>query len=67
MTARKYAEQGKKCGPLKPFFSGVARFFSMYCIQLGFLDGRMGLMIAWISAQSNVLKYRELRRLRRYD
>ena len=63
LTAKKYAEQGTRCGPLKPFLSGVGRFVSMYFFKLGFLDGRMGFMIAWISAQSNIFKYRELRRL----
>lgn len=63
LTAKKYAEQGKRCGPLKPLLSGVGRFVSMYFFKLGFLDGRMGFMIAWISAQSNIFKYRELRRL----
>lgn len=63
LTAMKYAEQGKKAGFLKPFLSGFGRFFSMYVVKLGFLDGKMGFMIACISAQSNVYKYRELRRL----
>ena len=63
LTAKKYAEQGKKAGMFKPILSGIGRFLSMYIMKLGFLDGKMGFMIAWISAQSNVFKYRELRRL----
>ncbi len=63
LTAQKMNKSGKKAGPLKPFLSGLARFVSMYFIKAGFLDGFMGLKIAQISAQSNVFKYKELRRL----
>jgi hypothetical protein len=37
----------------------------MYFLKLGFLDGFSGLMIAKISAQSNIVKYKELQRLHR--
>ena len=63
LTATKYAENGKKAGVFKPFLSGVGRFISMYILKKGFLDGKMGFKIAWISAQSNILKYKEVRRL----
>lgn len=63
LTAKKMNKAGKKATVLKPYLSGLARFFSMYFIKLGFLDGRMGFKIAQISAQSNVFKYKELRRL----
>ena len=65
LTAIKFYEQGKRVGPLKPIVSAVGRFISMYIIKSGFLDGRMGFKIAWISAQSNVFKYKELLRLQR--
>jgi (heptosyl)LPS beta-1,4-glucosyltransferase len=65
LTARKYAEQGKKAGILAPFLSGAARFISMYFLKKGILDGYMGFKIAVISAQSNVYKYKELRRINR--
>jgi len=48
---------------LKPYFSGLARFVGMYFVKAGFLDGWSGFKIAQISAQSNVFKYQELRRL----
>jgi hypothetical protein len=35
----------------------------MYIIKFGFLDGKAGWKIATISAKSNILKYKELRRL----
>jgi glycosyltransferase involved in cell wall biosynthesis len=63
LTARKFSAQGKQAGILKPYVSAIARFISMYFIKRGFLDGWMGFKIAQISALSNILKYKELRRL----
>lgn len=63
LTALKYHQQGKRAGFFKPCLSGISRFVSMYFLKKGILDGRMGFQIAWISALSNVYKYRELRRL----
>lgn len=63
LTAMKMNKAGKKASLLKPYLSGLARFVSMYFINTGFLDGKMGFKIAQISAQSNVFKYKELRRL----
>ena len=56
-------KNGKSASILKPYFSGLARFVGMYIIKAGFLDGVSGFKIAQISAQSNVFKYQELRRL----
>lgn len=64
LTALKYVEQGKQVGQLKPYISGLVRFFKMYVFQLGFLDGISGWHIARISALSNILKYKEVRNLR---
>ena len=55
--------KGKKASALKPYISALGRFVSMYIIHKGFLDGAMGCHIARISAKSNILKYKELRRL----
>lgn len=63
LTAKKMHDNGKSAGPLKPFLSAFARFMGMYFLKAGFMDGKAGLMIAWISAQSNHFKYEELRRL----
>jgi glycosyltransferase involved in cell wall biosynthesis len=63
LTAKKMNKAGKKAGVAKPWLSGFGRFVSMYLIKGGFLDGYMGFKIAQISAQSNVFKYKELRRL----
>lgn len=65
LTAQKFHAAGKKVGPLKPLISAIGRFVAMYFIKLGFLDGWAGFKIAQISAQSNVVKYQELRRLNR--
>lgn len=65
LTAQKFHAAGKKVGPLKPLISAIGRFVAMYIIKLGFLDGWAGFKIAQISAQSNVVKYQELRRLNR--
>jgi (heptosyl)LPS beta-1,4-glucosyltransferase len=65
LTAAKFYEQGKRVGAMKPYLSAMGRFFGMYFVKKGILDGRMGFKIAWISAQSNVFKYKELLRLQR--
>ncbi|MFT5780632.1 MAG: glycosyltransferase involved in cell wall biosynthesis [Crocinitomicaceae bacterium] len=65
LTAQKMFHAGKKASALKPYLSGMARFFSMYFLKAGFLDGKMGFKIAQISGKSNVFKYSELRRLHR--
>jgi (heptosyl)LPS beta-1,4-glucosyltransferase len=63
LTAQKFHAAGKKVSFLKPYLSALGRFVGMYFFKLGFLDGWMGFKIAKISAQSNVLKYKELLRL----
>ncbi|OFZ08616.1 MAG: hypothetical protein A3D92_12325, partial [Bacteroidetes bacterium RIFCSPHIGHO2_02_FULL_44_7] len=63
LTAQKMHHQGKRASILKPYLSALGRFLSMYIFKRGFLDGRMGFKIAWISAASNIFKYKELRRL----
>lgn len=63
LTAKKYAEKGKKSTLLSPILSAFGRFISMYFLKLGFLDGKAGWQIAKISALSNAYKYKELRRL----
>lgn len=65
LTAKKQFAAGKTASFLKPYLSAIGRFIGMYIVKLGFLDGRMGFKIALISAQSNIFKYKELRRLTR--
>ncbi|MEO9533449.1 MAG: glycosyltransferase family 2 protein [Crocinitomicaceae bacterium] len=63
LTAQKLHAAGKSVGPLKPYISSIGRFITMFILNLGFLDGWAGFKIAQISAQSNVVKYKELRKL----
>lgn len=65
LTALKMFEKGKRAHLLKPYLSAIGRFVAMYFLKKGILDGKMGFKIAQISAQSNVFKYKELRRLQR--
>ena len=65
LTARKMFESGKKATAIKPYLSAIGRFLSMFVLKGGFMDGKMGFKIAQISAVSNILKYKELRRLNR--
>ena len=63
LTAMKMHKKGKNASFVKPYFSALLRFITMYFLKRGFLDGIKGFKIAQISAQSNVFKYKELRRL----
>lgn len=63
LTAKKLHAAGKTAGPFRPFVSGIGRFITMFILNLGFLDGWAGYKIAKISAESNVLKYKMLRKL----
>lgn len=65
LTAKKHFDAGKKASFFKPYLSAIGRFVGMYFFKLGFLDGKMGYHIARISALSNIVKYKELRRLNR--
>lgn len=65
LTARKQFSAGKRATIVKPYLSAIGRFLSMFLLKLGFLDGKKGFYIAKISASSNVVKYKELRRLSR--
>lgn len=69
--ARKYAAiaanakrtEGKRGLWLQVIFSPIAKFIRNYFIKFGFLDGREGLMIAYISALETFWKYRGLKKV----
>ncbi|MBD78810.1 MAG: glycosyl transferase [Crocinitomicaceae bacterium] len=63
LSAESLFERGKQVGLFKPYLSGIAKFISMYLFNLGFLDGKMGVMIAWISAEASVKKYLILKQM----
>lgn len=55
--------KNKKANWLKACSSAFFKFISSYFIKLGFLDGFYGLVISFISAMSNFLKYAKLKQL----
>lgn len=67
LTAQKLNAEGKTAGAFKPYISCIGRFITMYILNLGFLDGWMGFKIAQISGLSNIVKYKELRRLNKLN
>ncbi len=65
LKAQKLYTQGKKVHVFWPLLSAIGRFLRMYILKRGFLESYYGLMISFISAQSNYVKYAELRRLKK--
>lgn len=58
-------ERGKKAPLFKVWLSPVVKFIRDYFILLGFLDGKAGFTVCWISAGATRKKYSKLRRLYR--
>ncbi len=50
LQAKQWAEKGKDTSYFKLFVRPFFRFFREYVLQLGFLDGKIGLQQAWIAA-----------------
>ncbi|HOE91206.1 MAG TPA: glycosyltransferase family 2 protein [Candidatus Cloacimonadota bacterium] len=50
-------DKGKKSGVCYAILNGISKFLKMYIFNLGFLDGKEGLILAINSAFSNYLKY----------
>ena len=46
-----------QAGPSKAFFSGIYAFFKTYILKRGFLDGYVGLLIAFSHMATNFYKY----------
>lgn len=63
IAARAMRDQGKRAGWWNLLFSPLMKFLRNYVIRLGFLDGRAGLRICWITALETGWKYWALRRL----
>ncbi len=57
LGAQELLRQGKRPSLLRMVFSPVVKFLKFYVVNLGFLDGRYGLVIAWMSAKGTYLKY----------
>lgn len=60
LTAQEKYASGKKGSVLMAICEGIWKFFSMYIIRLGFLDGRVGIVVAILGAYYNFLKYIKL-------
>jgi len=62
--AKAWAEQQRSKGRNAGIFEGTAhamgRFFKMYFIDRGFMDGKQGLLLAVLSGFSTFIKYAEL-------
>ena len=63
LAAEDLYNRGKKSSVFKLFFSPMVRFVSGYFLKLGFLDGRAGFKIAYISSVATKIKYQKLNEL----
>jgi len=60
IAAGELYERGRRHWRAAMYFAAPWTFFQRLVLQLGFLDGRRGWVIAWTSAQYVRLKYRKL-------
>jgi glycosyltransferase involved in cell wall biosynthesis len=60
LNAHSDFKKGKKTWFFRPYFGFVLRFFTIFFVKLGWLDGKTGFLIAKISARATFLRYREL-------
>ncbi len=67
MVAKKYFSEGKNTYLFQAEISAIVKFINVFLLKKGFLDGSYGFQIARISAFSNHLKYKELKRLSKVD
>lgn len=63
IASKAYYEKGKKAPLLKLIFSPLHRFIRDYFFRMGFLDGKAGLQICYLSAGATFQKYRKLRNI----
>jgi len=64
IAAQDYFDRNRKVGLIKLWFSPIVKFIRDYFFLLGFLDGKSGFRICYISAGATYLKYRKLRILK---
>lgn len=60
IAAKAAYDDGKRSGPIAPFFRGLLKFLRDYFLKLGFLDGRYGLTICVINSLYVFLKYTKI-------
>ncbi|MGD0341026.1 MAG: glycosyltransferase family 2 protein [Bacteroidales bacterium] len=63
ISAKAYFKNGKKASVFSPAIHFFWRFFLMYILHLGFLDGREGWIVCLHGAKSTYRKYSTLRML----
>lgn len=63
--AQSALSSGKQSNVLMLLVSPIWKFIRDYLLKGGFLDGKYGLIIALLSAQSKYLKYKKLRQLQK--
>ena len=63
MMAKKMQSEGKKGSRLKLLYKPIWSFFQKYILQLGILDGRVGLQVCRMSGKYTYLKYKKLLQL----
>jgi glycosyltransferase involved in cell wall biosynthesis len=64
-SAQDLFRRGRRAGVLNLFFRPLYRFFRMYVLQLGFLEGKRGLILCGLAAMSVFTKYAKLYDMRR--
>ncbi|MBE6335450.1 MAG: glycosyltransferase family 2 protein [Lentimicrobiaceae bacterium] len=64
MRAQHYFDKGKKNATLLSIVSPIYFFIKHYFIRLGFLDGKEGFVMCWVSAKATKHKYLTLRKLK---
>ncbi len=63
LGALEYHRRGKKASWANIVFNPIYKFFRMYFLRLGFLDGIEGLLLAVVSANYSMVKYFKLREI----
>ena len=63
--AEEMVREGKKARVIDLLFRGPFKFLKMYVIKGGFLEGRIGLLMAAVSAYYVFLKYAKLWEMKR--
>lgn len=64
--AKELFKEGERVNLITPFLNGIAMFFKIYILKLGFLDGFDGFVIALTRAGGAFFKYAKLLELQRY-
>jgi len=65
ISARSLHESGTNSSILKIFYKPVARFLRSYIVKAGFLDGKEGWTIAYMTAWSSYLRYSQLYKIQK--